>query len=256
MGYPGNSMIRFRIDLLLHVVYMLSTIRQAALDGVTGKLDDPEDLLNSLADLIIHFRACGLIASSFALERVVGAIKLEIDSSFIARDIHFFNQTLSRDLREKTLFIVPPQYLRYADVPEVVFGESALKAFPTIRDEVEDAARCISFGRSTSSMFHLMRIMEVGLKSLAKSLGIPYAPTWESYFAKIKLQIEAKRKTKGIRWKRDEPFFREVLGDLQNVKIAWRNPTMHVDRRYTSDEADQVFTAVRTFMGRLAERAK
>ena len=45
-------------------------------------------------------------------------------------------------------------------------------------------------------VFHLMRVMEAGLKATAGSLGIPYAPSWESYLKQIggKLEIEWKKK--------------------------------------------------------------
>ncbi len=99
-----------------------------------------------------------------------------------------------------------------------------------------------------------MRVMEEGLKALAKLLGIPYAPSWESYISQISDKIETKHKKKGVKWKKDEPFFKEILGTLVAVKIAWRNPTMHIVRTYQPDEAEDVFRAVRTFMQKLADR--
>jgi hypothetical protein len=66
------------------------------------------------------------------------------------------------------------------------------------------------------------------------------------------MSVPHKKKPRG--WKKDEPFYREVLGDLQAIKIAWRNPTMHIVRHYSAEEAEDVFRAVRTFMKRLAEK--
>jgi len=59
---------------------------------------------------------------------------------------------------------------------------------------------------------------------------------------------------RGVRWKRDEPFLREVLGHLQAVKVAWRNPTMHIVNVYTLEQAEEIFNAVRGFMRHLATR--
>ena len=67
-------------------------------------------------------------------------------------------------------------------------------------------------------------------------------------------RIGQKHGTKGIRWKKDEPFFRDLAEDLQTIKIAWRNPTMHVVRTYSQFEATEIFTAARGFMQRLATR--
>ena len=57
---------------------------------------------------------------------------------------------------------------------------------------------------------------------------------------------------KGIRWKRDEPFFRDVLVNLGAVKVAWRNPTIHVTNDYTPEAAKDVFQVARTFMRHLS----
>ncbi len=51
-----------------------------------------------------------------------------------------------------------------------------------------------------------------------------------------------------------KPTSGDIAGDLMTVKIAWRNPTMHIVRHYSAEEAEEVFRAVRTFMKRLAER--
>lgn len=127
----------------------------------------------------------------------------------------------------------------------------ATKFVPANQD-IEEAGKCLALSRGTATVFHLMRVMEAGLKALAKPLGIPYAPTWESYITQIGTKIGEKHKRKTAKWKREEPFFRDVLGDLQTVKIAWRNPTMHIVRHYTPEEAEEIFRAVRGFMKRLA----
>ena len=101
---------------------------------------------------------------------------------------------------------------------------------------------------------HLMRVMEVGLKALAASplLGIPYAPSWESYLRQIEAKIAQPHKQKPRLWKRYEAFFRDVSGDLISIKQAWRNPTMHVVRKYSTEEAQEILVAVKLFMERLA----
>ena len=99
-----------------------------------------------------------------------------------------------------------------------------------------------------------MRVMEVGLKALAKDLKIPYAPSWESYIKQIEAKITEKHSNKSKSWKAIEPFYREVLGNLTSIKIAWRNPTMHIVRNYSPQEAEDVFRTVRRFMKRLSER--
>jgi hypothetical protein len=134
-----------------------------------------------------------------------------------------------------------------------LFGAEVDEALPRAIGDIEEAGKCLAFGRATACIFHLMRVMESGLKSLAAELGIPYAPSWESYITQIEAKIVQRHKRKTKAWKRDEPFYRDILGDLQAVKIAWRNPTMHIVRTYSVEEAEDVFRCVRTFMKRVAD---
>jgi hypothetical protein len=134
------------------------------------------------------------------------------------------------------------------------FGQDVADGFQSRAFDIEEAGRCLAVGRATASVFHLMRVMEAGLMATAKALGVPYAPSWESYLKQIHDKISIKYKRKGIRWKRDEPFFKDFAARLEAVKVAWRNPTMHIERRYTEEEASEVYEAVKMFMRHLATR--
>ena len=46
------------------------------------------------------------------------------------------------------------------------------------------------------------------------------------------------------------PYLSELAGDLQIVKIVWRNPTMHIVRSYSPTEAREIFNAVIALMER------
>lgn len=136
---------------------------------------------------------------------------------------------------------------------EPYFGIAVNDRFPKAIDDIEDAKKCAALGQGTASVMHLMRIMEVGLKELAATLGIPYAPSWESYLSQIQREMGATHKSKTTGWKKSEKFYRDVSGDLLSVKQAWRNPTMHIDRRYSPEEAREILATVKTLMRRLAE---
>jgi hypothetical protein len=156
------------------------------------------------------------------------------------------------DEMETSIFLhVPREWAKYYQHSEL-FGPGVRDVFQDAAYDIEEAGKCLATARATACVFHLMRVMEVVLRHLSKRLGIPFAPSWESHIQQIPAKISQKHKTKGIQWKRDEPFFREVLGDIQAVKIAWRNPTMHVRSKYTVEEADDIFRAVRRVAQRLA----
>lgn len=224
------------------VAKVLSANRRDALRDCLELLDD-------------SFSNLGLVASAATASRMRAA--LDNPATTHANLGPICSELVSRVVDETTAAIflsLDPTAQHFYTDPNLFGNEVAEKFVASITD-VEEAGKCLALGRGTACVFHLMRVVEVGLKSLAKQLGIPYAPSWESYIKQINDRIGAKHKKKGIVWKRDETYFKEIAGDLLTVKVAWRNPTMHVVRTYTPEEAEQVFLAVRTLMQRIAKRA-
>lgn len=128
------------------------------------------------------------------------------------------------------------------------FGQKVYEAFPSATLDIEEAAKCLALHRGTAAVFHLMRVMEHGLRATANSLGVDYAPSWEAYLDQMKPLIEAKYRNKPPKWRKVERFFKEVYTYLHGVKRAWRNPTMHIEGTYTPEIADEIWLAVKSFM--------
>lgn len=73
----------------------------------------------------------------------------------------------------------------------------------------------------------------------------------------IKDEITDRNKAKaGKSWvlSSDQAKFEGLVASLDAVKVAWRNPTMHVENKYLPEEAEHIFVAVKGFMRALAER--
>jgi hypothetical protein len=164
------------------------------------------------------------------------------------------DRRLRDELQLVHLYALDEDKIKYFAPVQVLYDQDVVDKFPLAVTDIENAGKCLSFLQGTASVFHSMRVMETGLKSLAKLLDIPYAPSWESYLKQINNKISEKHKDKTPQWKADEALFRDLSGDLQTIKIAWRNPTMLIVRQYTPDEAEEIFRAVRGFMKRLSAR--
>ncbi len=132
------------------------------------------------------------------------------------------------------------------------FGDKVYAAYPSARLELVDAARCLIFGQGTACAFHLTRALEVALRCFSQKLKIEFKPSWDGYFSAIQKALNKPHKDKSTFEKRQESQYREILGDLMSVKLAWRNPTMHVERRYAHHEALQILMACNVLMERLA----
>jgi hypothetical protein len=140
-----------------------------------------------------------------------------------------------------------------------LFGGDVHGRFLAANDDIEEAGKCTGLGRDTACVFHLMRVMEVGLRSLGKSLNNPNLdparnPSWETILRPCDEELKKPLNRRCPEWQTDELFFSTATANLRAVKDAWRNPTMHVERRYNHEEAGDVWNAVRAFMRHLATK--
>lgn len=133
------------------------------------------------------------------------------------------------------------------------FGKDVGANFPSANEDVYEACKCLALGRSTACVMHLMRACEVALKGLASALEVSEQGDWGSYLRKIAETLEKRGKTASKR-SADEQFFSEAAANFEHLKRAWRNPTMHVDKTYSTERAGEILSAVRSFMGHLATK--
>jgi hypothetical protein len=125
--------------------------------------------------------------------------------------------------------------------------------------EIEESAKCLALSRSTAAAFHALRCLEAGISALSRCLGIPdptkaHERSWMKLLEKLDGGIKMKWPTNTDRMSGDGRIFDEAYAALAAMQNPWRNSTMHLDQKYTPDEARDIFDAVRRFMGRVANR--
>jgi hypothetical protein len=143
-----------------------------------------------------------------------------------------------------------------------LFGPDVAIKFPTDGAfEIDEAGKCLAVGRSTACVFHLMRVLEIGVKATSTCLGIPNPVkdaerNWGVMLRKIKDEMERRNKAAPPQWSvaGDRDFFAEIYVSLDAVRNVWRNATMHVENKYIPEEAEHILAAVRGFMRKLASR--
>ncbi len=138
------------------------------------------------------------------------------------------------------------------------FGEDVFLNFPEARFDIEEASHCLAYHRATACVFHLMRVMEVALRVLGDTLKLPPTtnPTWDAILTKCDSELTKRLAQRSPEWQVDDVFFSGATGMLRAVKDAWRNPTMHVEKVYTEEQAEDIWNAVKGFMRHLATKLK
>lgn len=141
----------------------------------------------------------------------------------------------------------------------------ALKKFDKIKFNAHSAVDCWALGHNDACVFHLMKVMELGVRRFSKRLGVNLVQppkssagnvrelTWNDFITSIEAPIKALPQ-KTIKEKRKYEEYCQVKSYLHAVKDAWRNPTMHPrEEGYTDASAQDLLIHVRSFMNGLAE---
>jgi hypothetical protein len=162
------------------------------------------------------------------------------------------------DLKRGEFFMIPAHKRDYYIHAATQFGLDVNSKFPEAQNDIEAASKCFAFDRHTAVVFHLMRVMEVGLRALGTSLSDERLdpkrnPTWETILKRCDEELRLPLNDRSDKWRMNPQFYCDATANLRAVKDAWRNPTMHVERDYDEGQALDILNSARGFMRHLAK---
>lgn len=138
-----------------------------------------------------------------------------------------------------------------------IFGEAVADSFPNAAVDISESGVCLSLDRGSAYVFHLMRVLEIGLGVLGKEFGVSLNHTnWSPAITEIESKIREMHKYP--KWKAlpdckgQQEFFAQAASHFGVLKDAWRNYTMHVRGFYSPEQAEPIFENVKGFMQKLA----
>lgn len=224
-----------------------------ALDlNASGKGDDylvgtPKDLVSGqLYELELVCQSADLKLSLLAARRIRALLSATQPMKYaeVRPFLHDFFHRIADEIESARFFAVPERALldfREADG----FGYEVVRAFPSAKTDIQESISCYILGRHTASVFHLMRVLEIALKSFGDWLGVPLSKsqTWGEIINTIETSRGQKKGTDQLS---------EVVFHLTNIKNAWRNPTMHVERTYDEELARDLLRETKRFTSQLA----
>ncbi len=209
-----------------------------------------DDSLRTLLDALAGLnKSCEAIAAKLTLnasQRLIARLESEKRPT-VAQAVNAIAEIRSRfqdELDDRVLLGLTQFEAAFCVEPEKLFGEKICEKFGS--EDLEEAALCLSLGRNTACVFHLMRAMECSVKVLGSKLCIDNVDKeWGKILSDISSKIQAMPKGEARdRWS-------ECHANLYHVKQAWRNKTMHPKRTYTDEQAHDVLKAVKAFLAQL-----
>jgi hypothetical protein len=167
--------------------------------------------------------------------------------------------TLRRETESRLFLMIQAEHQRFYKPSGFLFSPEVDVAFEGIRFDSSEAGKCIALERSTAAVYHLVRCLEAGLRAIARCLDIAdptsgYGRGWGAILKDIDGEIKKRWPHAANRMSGDGQFFESLYASLAAIKAPYRDSTMHLQEKYTEEEARYVFEMVKGLMTKIADR--
>lgn len=167
-------------------------------------------------------------------------------SAKISKHFQIIESIVFSESCTKKIYLLPARRFNteaLLNAPENLLAEGAFEKLDEIaKSDISSASRCILFGESTASAFHILRATEAVLKQYYfhhKRQNRLQKPMWGNMLD----QLKAKNRNK-------PPA--TLLNALDVIRTSYRNPTQHPEATYTIDSAQDLFGVCLDAIGKMS----
>lgn len=198
-----------------------------------------------------------------------------LDASAIATELRNVYEAVLFNTHDVKFLYVDKDRANYVDNPGALFEQDVREAFPNAVPDMKEAGNCLAADCNTAAVFHLMRVVEWGLRALAGHLGFTqmvakqkangrqiYAPVeyleWERILNQLHDRVDERIEAmpRGPEKQAAQQFYYPLLQEIAGIRDAWRNHVMHARRDYLAQDADAVLKHVQRLMAKLATQVR
>ena len=259
-------MLKAHAEMLVSMGRIMGTYAEILRPGAhqDSPLDDrsQKQMLDLLRALERHAQAFGLeVTRQFANGMVQDFEATPPMAATVATQFDALYRATHYELKSELFTYIPKHRASYLpfDVIDRTFGERVHQAFPSAVPDMRSAGHSFAVGLYTAAVFHCMRVLELGLREVARTLEaktrrpIEYE-NWGEILKAIGARIKelenlsAKSANKG-----QLQFFSEVASAFWFFKEAWRNHVSHSRVHYEEPQAKSILDRVADFMKKIAE---
>jgi hypothetical protein len=167
-------MINFQLRSYIQALEQLDIAR------VRARSRDPNEIVPNDIKHLIHsdVQTIGSYCESLWLptamhraSRLTVALGTTATYETILREIEELWNALDHDSYEQFFYHYPTERLPYLRQYKVEW-KLPLEAFPSIEPEIEAGVDCYALTHNTSCVFHMVRIAEVGLRTIGRERGV------------------------------------------------------------------------------------
>jgi hypothetical protein len=174
----------------------------------------------------------------------------------LATEMHVLRETMDNGLKWQLMYRYPNA--KAAVLMNWMDDWTQVRArFPSAQTDIQAGVDLWALGHSTASVFHFMRVLEYGLRALAKDVGISFdVQNWQNVIDQIEAEIRKLGKTlpAGIEKSTRLQFLSEAAKEFSYFKDGWRNHVSHNRSSYDEHQSSSVLEHVKAFMTLLSSR--
>ena len=258
IDYPGQlwsllDMLRFYAAsfgiVMSNIARTNAMIR--AFEGVEGDLEylrkEIEALLEETSAHVMTLPLPLMLIHQFErLEKSVQTAPIG-ELAILLRELH---NNVTSELSSRYFLMLSVNERVLYEQQDPPFGEKVQGKFPEAALDIAAASRCHALGEWTACVFHLMRVLEHGLRLIADEVGVNAAQeNWKNVIDQIESKIRAfeqlpKTPEKETRLR----FLSGAAAQFRYFKDAWRNHVSHANKNYDEHSASPVWVHVESFM--------
>ena len=255
-------MLKFYADKFVQVFNCLADIEYLSTEFFNLSNPTQEWFAVQFISLVDQLGSLGLGVSQKKAEKILWAIQNPPEErkatvgEILKKDCKELRSRIQDELEGKAIYYLSSK-AELLDGNDPPFTQAVEDAFPSAIYDIQEAAKCLALRRSTASVMHLMRALEISHSCLAGELGLTNdTENWNTILDKIESEIRSRTKaTHGEKWKEEnEQWFTEAATHFRLIKNAWRNHAQHLHAKYSEEEAEDIYSSVRSFMRHLSER--
>jgi hypothetical protein len=171
----------------------------------------------------------------------------------LSNDLETINMSFSNELQEELIFRIASGKTGFFEKDDL-FGPGVSNAFPSAVDNIRNAGTCFAVEQWDACVFHLMRVLERGLRVMAIRFSVSFQnATWNTIIQDIETSIRGINPSVGADWREQRTFYSEAARHFRFLKDAWRNHIMHLGDVYDEGKALSVLRGVHELMQTLAK---
>jgi hypothetical protein len=223
-------------------------------------------IVGHLDTILVICKRMHLSVSTRSMERVLAEFRKNRPTMALTKQrfLEWYSCFQSEVEGQIYLLVLPHRVQYWNSDADQLQGFEVARIVETLKDftdavyDLKEAANCFAFERFTACVYHLMRVTEFGLVSVAHSVNVEEDKInkgWDGCIQGVESAIKKIGSTKPtVDWQTQIKKLSDLCSWFTTIQKGWRNPVSHFPRTYSEGQALAMMMAVSTLFEHLSQQ--